>query len=246
MSSNHSKSLKAKVNHLWLALGLAAFVQPALALQNIDCSDGNSHLIKISQKEMTRISIDGDRIKAINHKDGELDVAPQKDVGEAIISPLEISKPINAFIRSAGGQTCAVIFQVEDIPLETVIIKMGRKPSDDPRRTNTKIDRTGPLETAVKKLVTSMAREETPVDFEVTKKNVEIGLWAESRFVLTSVYSSRSLIGERYRLTNISKAVMRLAEQELYKPGVVSVSIENQVLNPGESTDVFITKQQGE
>lgn len=241
MSSNRTKSLKAK-SKFWLALGLAALLQPTFAAQTIDCSDGNSHLVKISLKEMTRISIDGDRIKAINHKDGELDVSPQKDVGEAIISPLE-PKPINAFIRSSSGQTCAVIFQPTDMPLETVVIKMGKRKEDDPRRTNTKIDRSGPLESAVKKLVYSMARDETPIDYEVAYKNKEVGLWAESRFVLVSVYTGRSLVGEHFKLTNISKAVMRLAEQELYKPNVISVSIENQVLNPGETTEVFITKQ---
>ena len=35
---------------------------------------------------------------------------------------------------------------------------------------------------------------------------------------------------------------MRLAEQELYKKGVVAISIEAQVLNPGETTEVFIAK----
>lgn len=241
MSSTRTKSLKAK-SKFWLALGLAALVQPAFAAQTIDCSDGNSHLVKISLNEMTRISIDGDRIKAINHKDGELDVSAQKDVGEAIISPL-VPKPINAFIRSANGQTCAVIFQPTDIPLETVIIKMGKRKDDDPRRNTIRIDRSGPLEAAVKKLVYSMARNETPIDFEVAYRNKEVGLWAESRFLHVSTYTGRSLVGEHFKLTNISRAVMRLAEQELYKPGVISVSIENQVLNPGETTDVFITKQ---
>jgi hypothetical protein len=35
---------------------------------------------------------------------------------------------------------------------------------------------------------------------------------------------------------------MRIAEQELYKTGVVAISVEQQVLNPGESTDVFIAR----
>ena len=38
---------------------------------------------------------------------------------------------------------------------------------------------------------------------------------------------------------------MRIAEAELYKPGVLAVAIEQLTLAPGESTSVFIIRERG-
>ena len=150
-----------------------------------------------------------------------------------------VSKPINVFVKTTSGQTHALILQPKDIPLESIILK---EPVSRDAKRNGPIERAGSLEVAVKRLVLAMARGEKPMEFDVTTVNQEIGLWNEARFVLTERYVGRTLVGERYRLTNTSNAVMRLAEQELYKKGVVAISIEAQVLNPGETTEVFIAK----
>jgi conjugal transfer pilus assembly protein TraK len=38
---------------------------------------------------------------------------------------------------------------------------------------------------------------------------------------------------------------MRLAEAELYKPGVLAVAIEQLNLAPGETTGVFVVRERG-
>jgi hypothetical protein len=41
---------------------------------------------------------------------------------------------------------------------------------------------------------------------------------------------------------NTSGKLMRVAEQELYKQGVVAVVVESQILRPGEESNVFIVR----
>lgn len=232
------------IKRLLVALGAAAmFAAPAAtwALQIIDVADGRSHLAKISAKEMSRIAVDAGKIRRIDFVDGELEVKKDDEAGDYYVLPL-VQKPINVFVKTASGQTHALILQPTDMPLETIILREPAKKENDPRRTTTAIERAGSLEVAVKRLVVSMARGEKPMEFDVTTVNKEVGLWNEARFVLVQRYTGQALVGEHFRLTNISKSVMRLAEQELYKQGVVAISIENQVLNPGESTEVFITR----
>ncbi len=213
----------------------------AWALQVVDVSDGRSHLVKIAAKEMSRIAVEGGKIRRLDFVDGELEVKKDDEGGDYYVLPL-VSKPINVFVKTASGQTHALILQPTDMPLETVILREPARKENDPRRTNAAIERAGSLELAVKRLVTAMARGERPMEFDVVAIGKEVGLWNEARFVLVERYTGQTLIGERFKLTNISRSVMRLAEQELYKQGVVAISIENQVLNPGESTEVFITR----
>lgn len=228
-------------------IGLAVFattlvgMSSAWALQTVDVADGRSHLVKISAKEMSRIAVAQGKVRRIDFIDGELEVKKDDDDGDYYVLPL-VQKPINVFVKTASGQTHALILQPTDMPLETIILREPAKKQNDPKRTSTEIERAGALEVAVKRLVGSMARGEKPFEFEVTSVNKEIGLWNEARFVLQERYVGQSLVGERFRLTNVSKSVMRIAEQELYRQGVVAVSIENQILNPGESTEVFITR----
>ena len=216
------------------------FSASAWALQTIDVSDGRSHLVKISAKEMSRIALEDGKIRRIDFVDGELEVKKDDEAGDYYVLPL-VPKPINVFVKTASGMTHALILQPTDMPLEVVILREPAKKKDR-SRTGPAVERAASLELAVKHLFTAIARGDKPVEFEVTTINKEIGLWNEARFILVERYEGQMLVGEHYKLTNTSKSVMRVAEQELYKKGVVAISIENQVLNPGESTSVFISR----
>jgi conjugal transfer pilus assembly protein TraK len=216
-------------------------ISPAHALQTVDVTDGRSHVLKISAQEMSRISVEGGKIRRFDFVDGELEVKKDDEAGAYLVLPMS-KKPINVFVTTTSGLTHALILQPTEIPLESIVLREPARRDRDPRRTDVKIEKAGSLELAVKRLVSAMARGQRPIEFEVTAVNQVIGLWNESRFVLVEKYVGRSLIGEKYRLTNISGSVMRIAEQELYKSGVVAISVEQQVLNPGESTDVFIAR----
>ena len=90
----------------------------------------------------------------------------------------------------------------------------------------------------------AMAGDEVPSELRVEEVNQPVELWAEARFILMRAFEGRGLAGERYVLTNVSKEPMVLAEEEFDREGgdVLAVSIENQNLAPGESTNVFVIR----
>jgi conjugal transfer pilus assembly protein TraK len=49
-------------------------------------------------------------------------------------------------------------------------------------------------------------------------------------------------VGEKFKLTNTGKSVIRLVEQELYRKGVVAVAIENMQLEAGQSTNIYVVR----
>ncbi len=221
-----------------LALVLAG-ASTGWAAGTVDVTDGKTHIVEISLKEMNRLALDGPgKIRQIDFVEGELDVKKNDEAGYFIVLPT-VPKPVNVFVTTDSGQTHALILQPADIPLQTVLLHEKRKEPDE-RRTNTVIEKAGPLELKVKRLLMAMVRGEHPSEFDVTTPRQEVALWVEVRFELVERYTGQSLIGEHYRLTNVSKEPMRLAEQELYKESVVAIVIEHQILEPGASTDVYI------
>jgi conjugal transfer pilus assembly protein TraK len=263
---------KAPLTTLLLGSLLATSAPAALALQRIDAHDGVSVEAAIALKEPTRIKIDGAAISDVFgniystncgnatpmatipstvataapiNPVGEVVLECDKDKGEIYVKPVAPgTKPINLFV-SSGKATYTLILKRVDMPADTIVIVDRSErpaPSDAPARA------AGPApnhERALKTMLIAMAGERTPSDLRFDEVNRPLELWAEARLVLLRPYEGRGVIGETYRLTNISPQPMVLAEEEFDREdaGVVAVSIETHQLAPGESTHVFAIRQ---
>jgi conjugal transfer pilus assembly protein TraK len=224
-------------------VALLAAMQAATGAITLDGVEGKKHEVKIPATELTRIAIEGIRMRNFRFSLEELEVDQDKDAGTVYVKPLVKNKKISVFVLSSTGATHELVMTpTEGLPLESIII---REPAS---RTAAKagqksIEKAGALEVSVKRLVTSMARDEqVSPEYGFEKLNVPVVLWRESQFVMVGRFTARSLIGEAYKLMNTSGRLMRVAEQELYKPGVVAVVVESQILRPGEESNVFIVR----
>jgi conjugal transfer pilus assembly protein TraK len=232
-----------KLKFFAFALSLLVSAQAAVGAIAVDGVEGKRHEVNIPSTELTRIAIEGVRMRSVKFNLEELEVDQDKDAGTIYIKPLVKNKKISIFVLSTTGATHELVMTPTDgLPLESIVI---REPASRfAAKAGTKsIEKAGALEVSVKRLVTSMAKEEQgspEVGFE--KLNVPVVLWRESQFVMVGRFTTRSLIGESYKLMNTSGKLMRVAEQELYKQGVVAVVVESQILRPGEESNVFIVR----
>ncbi len=233
----------------WVALGWAGVlaavgVGPCVAQQVVDASDGKARIVNVSQRDPSRIAVDGGKVANLVYDEQDLVATVDKDNGQVFVTP-RVSRPISVFVVSDKGTTHPLILQPKDMPLQSVLIREGSAggAGDGKPVARVTIERAGSHELAVKRLLTAMARGERPVEYSVREVNQTLALWRDTVFVLVERYEGRVLVGERYRLTNASSSAMRLAEQELYKDGVVAIAIELHQLAPGQSTDVFVLRQ---
>jgi conjugal transfer pilus assembly protein TraK len=51
------------------------------------------------------------------------------------------------------------------------------------------------------------------------------------------------VVGEKYQLLNTSASTLDLAERDLFKRGVMAVSVEQAALRPGETTQLFVIRE---
>jgi conjugal transfer pilus assembly protein TraK len=253
------------------AIGMTAL--PAAALQLVDARDGVTVEAVVSNKEPTRIRIENAPITDVFgnlyssncappasaiagtaapstppvNPSGEIALECDRDKGEIYVRPMgNSSKPINLFVSSASA-TYTLLLRRSDTPSDTVVI---RDKSVRPAGKEALSGNQGPLGPsanhvrAMKSLVVAMTTGHFPGDARVDDVSRDIQLWSEARFTLTRVAEMRGLVGETYRLTNVSNQPMVLAEQEFDRESgnVVGVAIDNLNLLPGDSTNVYIVR----
>ena len=219
---------------------LLALSVPAFALQTLEARDGETVLARISQKEVTRIAFEKGRIRKVTGNAGEFVLEKDEEKGQVFIRPAspESTKPINLFVTS-DRRTVALLLQPIDAPSDTIVIREGRDRSDGASRAA----RSGVHMRAIKNLLLAMATDALPGDMQVRELAQDLTLWPGVRLTLQRAYVGAELIGEKYQLANLGSAELSLAGRDLYKPGVLAVSLEQELLRAGESTNLFVIRE---
>lgn len=219
---------------------LLALNNPSSALQILDARDGETVLGKISQKEVTRISFERSRIRKVTGNAGEFVLEKDEEKGQIFIRPVspDSTKPINLFVTSERS-TIALLLQPVDIPSDTIVIREAR----DPLKSASRMEMSSRHVRTLKNLLLAMAGDALPDGMEVREPGQQFALWPGVRLTLQRAWLGAGIVGEKYQLANIGTSDARLTERDLYKPGVMAVSLEQGSLRPGESTNLFVIRE---
>jgi len=222
---------------------LLALASPAGALQILEARDGETVLGKVSRKEVTRIAFEHGRIRKVTGNAAEFVLEKDEDKGHVFIRPsaLDGTKPINLFLTSERG-TVALLLQPVDTPSDTIVI---REPRERHERTNTpsRIEASGRHVRTLKNLLLALAGDALPDDMEVKEPTRDLALWPGSRLTLQRVLLGAGVVGEKFQLANTGTANLELTERDLFKAGVMAVSLERTSLRPGEATNLFVIRE---
>lgn len=178
---------------------------------------------------------------------GEFVLGCDMEKGEIFISPVPRSaagsaapKPINIFV-STDKATYTLRLRRADVPADTIVLvdAANRASGNGPR-----VAKSSQHVRSLKDMLLVMAGTRTADDITSEAVNQEQLLWQETRLLMVRQFRGRGLVGEEYRLTNVSTQSIVLAEQEFDRPGagVLAVAIENLNLRPNESTSVFVIR----
>jgi conjugal transfer pilus assembly protein TraK len=213
----------------------------ALALQVVDVVDGRTVPVKVSLKELNRISMaDGGRIDHIWGAEDRMRVEADKTSGQLFVRVIG-EKPFSLFVRADNGETYTLLAAPTDIPAETVFLR----PPYHGDQNRSSADRALPFIKRVERLMLALGRNAVPEDYTPVAAPQIIPLWEEVHLERKTLYSGDTLTGEVYTLTNLTQEEMQLDERELRQlPGhpVVAVAIDKHRLRAHESTDVFIAR----
>ncbi|MFZ5510359.1 MAG: TraK domain-containing protein [Pseudomonadota bacterium] len=211
----------------------------AVAAQVLQGRPDDTLAASLSRSEPTLIRIEGHRIRRVFGAEGDFDVKADKDAGAAFVKPTTDKPAFSAYVADDAGRTWKLLLSLTDGPADSIVIKgrggesAGKRPGKDSARN---------LE--IKRVVLALdADGET--DMESRVANELVPLWKEALFVLVKIVQG-PLRGEKYQLSNASDKPMVIDERELYRRGVVAVSIEKSELKPAETTAVYVISEPAE
>jgi len=195
---------------------------------------------KISRKEVTRIAFEKGRVRKVTGSAGEFVLEKDDEKGQIFVRPTDpqSTKPINLFLTSERG-TVALLLQPVDTPSDSIVIREPRSSSAAP----TRLEASGRHVRTIKNLLLALADDALPEDMEARELARDVALWPGTRLTLQRVLLGSGVVGEKYQLTNIGSATMELAEANLFKSGVMAVSVEQNSLRPGEATNLFVIRE---
>lgn len=213
----------------------------ALALQVVDVVDGRTVPVKVSLKELNRISMaDGARIDHIWGAEDRMRVEADKASGQLFVRVIG-DKPFSLFVRADNGETYTLLAAPTDVPAETVFLR----PPYHSGQSAGAADRALPFTKRIERLMSALGRNALPEDYTARPATEIVPLWEEVQLERKTIYTGDTLTGEIYSLTNLTQEEMRLDERELrHLPGhpVAAVAIDKHRLRAHESTDVFIVR----
>ena len=211
----------------------------AVAAQVLHGRPDDTLAASLSRSEPTLIRIEGHRIRRVFGAEGDFDVKADKDAGAAFVKPTTDKPAFSAYVADDAGRTWKLLLSLSDGPADSIVIRgragesYGKRPGKDSARSQ-----------AIKRVVLALdADGET--DMESRVANELVPLWKEALFVLVKIVQG-PLRGEKYQLSNASDKPMVIDERELYRRGVVAVSIEKSELKPAETTAVYVISEPAE
>lgn len=257
MKYKHSQVTHPKVTHptgihLITLLALAALGQPLMAtplraLQTYPLVDHQKTELEISQTELNRIAVSGDRIQQVFGAEGLFDVQTDDEGGQIFLklnSGIHIpnSKSITVTLITEDGLTQDLKLIPHAIDSQSILFKPYVKGPADELRLTEKENK----ESSVLALMKAMVRNEEIVGFTKTAcedsssmapksealENVEIGC--------LSTYLGERLQGRRYSLINQGTTPVHLKEEDFAGPEDLALTFMKSTLHPQETITFYV------
>jgi len=203
------------------------FTVKAFGLQIKGVVDNETVSVKISSLDVTRVVVQGDRIKSFKGVSGAYTRENDANNGEVYIQPTAIyqSVPFTVLVETEQGRHFTLLLNPIAVPGGTLMLV----PKGVGTQQAAHFEQASDYELTLSHLIRAMATDTMPEGYTITqvdtKKVYAIGNIAKIR--LKTIYQGLNYRGEIYELTNTQSTPITLDEKEFFKLGTRAVSLEN-------------------
>lgn len=211
----------------WMLISIMMLIaQNALALQMKSVVDNETISVKIASQDVTRIFVQGDRIKSVKGIKGAYTRENDDKNGEIYLQPT-MNYQTSAFtvmLETEKGHHYTIILNPMSVPAETLMLV----PKGVGREAAAKFEQAAPYEMTLTHLMQAMVANQMPEGYAVyqidnKKKCYRLGNIADFRLV--TVYQGLNLQGEVFELTNRKSYPITIDEASFYKLGTRAISL---------------------
>ncbi len=203
-------------------------------LAKYNATDNGSVVAFISKNDLTRIAIDGDRIKALRPSSGNftLEIDPKNGNGFIMPGVGGINQTITIMMTTEKGKNVRLLFTPMDIPLEQVIIKIDDVLNDNQNK-NIKLFGNAQYAGAIAQIFKSIFNNEIPEGFKVK----DLGLISPQKgiFTIDKAWENEFVRMELLSYENVLDSEQAV-EKEMNLTGALAYWIENSTAKPKSTT----------
>jgi len=213
-------------------------ISPCYALQIKSVVDNETVTAKVSAMDVTRIFVEGDRIKSVKGIRGAYTRENDEEKGEIYIQPTteHQERAFTILIETEQERHFTLLLTPTKTPAETIMIVskgVGRVKAE-------KFEASSPYEQSLVNLIQAMKKRQLPQGYasqQVEKRKAVVisGLHVKLR----CIYDGYHFSGEVYEIVNKSSYPILIDERDFYKAGVRAISVETREIPAGARIQLY-------
>lgn len=194
--------------------------------------DNETVAAKISSLDITRIIVQGDRIKSLKGIRGAYTRENDENNGEVYLQPTATfqNAAFTVLIETEKGRHFTLLLTPVSVPGGTLMLV----PKGVGKAEAARFEKASDYQTTLSQLVRAMATDTMPEGYSVTqvdnKTLYHFGNIATMR--LKTIYQGYYFQGQIYELTNTQSYPIHLDEKQFFKQGISAVSLESITVAP--------------
>jgi type-F conjugative transfer system secretin TraK len=211
----------------------------AFGLQIKSVVDNETTTAKISSLDVTRIFVQGDRIKSIRGVKGAYTRENDESNGEVYLqpSPLYQERAFTILVDTEQGRHFTLLLNPVAVPSDTLMLV----PKGVGRVQAAHFEQSSPYEMTISRLMRAMVNAEVPEGYAITEvNNPKLYLLGNiATLQLKTIYQGLNLRGEIYEIKNKCAFPITLDERQFYKIGTRAISLEAITLAPHAKVNLY-------
>lgn len=214
-----------------LILGGMLLSAESHAIQNLSLIDHQRSQLTISQHQMNRIAVRGDRIHQVFGVDENLHVETDEQGGQIFIKFTNPhAKPVSLTIITESGLTQDLTLIPEDVEAQAVLFKPGSIKDQV-------LEEDISSQAQMMELMQTMIAGRKLDGYEITSLSDNE---SNGRFKAIKHYEGAEYVGIQYMFKNDGDEAVALTEHDLAQPGDMAVSLSQTRVAPGESVYLYV------
>ncbi|MHB1949713.1 MAG: TraK domain-containing protein [Gammaproteobacteria bacterium] len=194
--------------------------------------DNETITAKISSLDITRIIVQGDRIKTLKGIKGAYTRENDENNGEVYLQPSTLyqNAAFTVLIETEKKRHFTLLLTPVAVPGGTLMLV----PKGVGREEAAQFEQSSDYQTTISHLIRAMATDSVPEGYSISevdnKTLYHFGNIATLR--LKTIYQGLHFQGQIYELTNTQSFPIKLDEKQFFKQGISAISLENVTVAP--------------
>jgi|GEM_PF-3103935 len=228
--------VKKKLLGLWLMVLSGEQVQ---AVQSYNLVDHQRTEVMVSNRQMNRIAVKGDRIQQVFGADEHFHIETDDHGGQIFLKFLsdQMLEPVSLTIVTESGLTQDLTLMPDDMDAQTVLFKPGLGQGE--REDN---EASEPREDQIVALISAMAAGDRLEGYDIKALGPREENKPDAAFKAVKTYEGESFKGIVFCIQNNGETDLKVTEQDIVQPGDLAVSLSATSVAPGASAQLYVVQ----